>query len=68
MIYGLQRYLGIERDFLKAQFYVSFDNKTAFSEFFSREVVLLGSEIEAAFKELCFLIDGRKPGNMGEYK
>ena len=67
-IYGWQRYLSIEKDFLDAQFYISFNIENAYSEFFSREIILLGSEIEAAFKVLCYEIDGSKPGNIGEYK
>ena len=67
-VYGWQRYLSIEQDFIKAQYYVSFDIKDAYSEFFSREVILLGSEIESAFKELCKRIDGSTPGNIGQYK
>lgn len=67
-IYGWQRYLGIEKDFLEAQFYVSFDISSAYSEFFTREVILLGVEIEAAFKELCSRTTGTVPGNMGQYK
>lgn len=67
-IYGWQRYLGIENDFLEALFYVSFDIKDAYSEFFSREIILLGSEIEASFKKLCESINGATPGNIGEYK
>lgn len=68
MIYGWQRYLGIEQDFLKAQFYASFDLEEVYSEFFSREVILLGAEIEAAFKELCRRINGAEPSNIGDYK
>ena len=68
MIFGWQRYLGIEQDFLKAQFYVSFDLKEVYSEFFSREVILMGAEIEAAFKELCRLINGTGQGRIGDYK
>lgn len=67
-MYGWQRYLGIEKDFLDAQFYISFDIKDAYSEFFSREVILLGSEIEASFKTLCEMIKGPTPGNIKEYK
>lgn len=67
-LYGLYRYLGIEEDFIKAQYYVSFENQNAFSEFFTREVILLGTEIEAAFKELCYRIKGETPGNIGQYK
>ena len=67
-IYGWQRYLSIEQDFIKAQYYVSFDIKNAYSEFFSREVILIGSEIENAFKELCKHIGGSGPGNISQYK
>ena len=67
-IYGWQRYLSIEQDFIEAQYYVSFDIKDVYSEFLSREVILLGSEIESAFKELCKRINGSMPGNIGQYK
>lgn len=67
-LYGLYRYLGIEEDFIRAQYYISFDNRDAYSEFFTREVILLGTEIEAAFKELCVRIKGKVPGNIRQYK
>jgi hypothetical protein len=68
-IFGWQRYLSIENDFLNAQYYVSFDVQNAFSEFFTREVILLGAEIEAALKVLCKEIKpDETAGNMGEYK
>lgn len=67
-MYGWKRYLSIENDFIKAQEYVSFDISNAYSEFFSKAVILLGSEIEAAFKKLCNEINGSTPGNIGEYK
>ena len=67
-IYGWQRYLSIEQDFIKAQYYVSFDIRDAYSEFFSREVILIGSEIESAFKELCKHINESRPGNISQYK
>lgn len=68
MVYGLQRYLSVEKEFIEAQYYVSFSQKSVYSEFFTREIILLGTEIEAAFKELCYRIDGSTPGNMSEYK
>lgn len=67
-MYGLQRYLGIEKDFIEAHYFVSFNQEDVYSEFFTREIILLGSEIEAAFKELCNRINGSTPGNIGEYK
>lgn len=67
-MYGLQRYLGIEQEFITAQQYVDLSIESAFSEFFTREVILLGVEIEAAFKELCSRINGSTAGNMADYK
>lgn len=67
-MYGLQRYLGIEKEFIEASYYVSLDQEDVYSEFFTREVILLGTEIEATFKELCNRINGSKPGNMSQYK
>lgn len=67
-MYGLERYLGIEKDFIEAKFYVAFDQDNVYSEFFTREIILLGAEIEAAFKELSNRIDCSTPGNMGDYK
>lgn len=67
-MYGLQRYLAIEQEFNNAQYYVSFENKSAYSEFFTREVLILGSEIETALKVLCNRIDGSFPGNFAQYK
>ena len=67
-MYGLQRYNGIEKEFIEAQYYVSFDLDSVYSEFFTREIILIGSEIESAFKELCHRIDGSTPGNMCDYK
>ena len=67
-MYGWQRYLSIEKEFVDARYYVSFSVENAFSEFFSREITFLGSEIETAFKELCYRINKSTPGNMGEYK
>lgn len=67
-IYGWQRYLGIEKDFLQAQFYVSFKCEKVYSEFFTREVILLGAEIEAALKVFCSKIDSTKrPKDMKKY-
>lgn len=67
-MYGLQRYIGIEQEFTIAQQYVDLSIEDAFSEFFTREVILLGVEIEAAFKELCYRLNGSTPGNMADYK
>ena len=67
-MYGWERYIGIERDFISAKFYVSFGQENVYSEFFTREIILLGTEIEAALKELCKRIDGSTAGNMCEYK
>lgn len=67
-MYGLQRYIGIEKEFLEAQFYVSLDQNSVYSEFFTRQIILLGSEIESALKELCKKINGSTPGNMSDYK
>lgn len=67
-MYGWQRYLSIEQEFAAARYYVSFSVGNAYSEFFTREVILLGVEIEAAFKELCRRINNSTPGNMGDYK
>ena len=68
-IYGWKRYLGIEKEFLDAQYYVSLDIETVYSEFFTREVILLGAEIEAAFKKLCHQLDpNSSAGNIAQYK
>lgn len=67
-MYGLQRYLSIEQEFINARYYISFENKSAYSEFFTREVIILGAEIESAFKVLCNRIDGSTPGNIAQYK
>jgi len=67
-MYGLERYLGIEKDFIEAKFYVAFNQDAVYSEFFTREIILLGAEIEAALKELCNRIDGSTPGCMSDYK
>ena len=69
MMYGWIRYLSIEEDFMKSRYYVEFDVESAYSDFISKSVILLGAEIEASFKKLCELIDrGKKPGNIGKYK
>ena len=68
MIYGWQRYLGMEKDFLEAEFYVSLDQSEVYSEFFTREIILLGAEIDSAFKELCRRLDGTMPNNIGDYR
>ena len=72
-IYGWQRFLSIEEDFLKARNYIEFnkDNENVYSEFFNKSVILLGAEIEACMKELCSEISKpqkSKAGNIGEYK
>ena len=68
-MFGWRRYLSIEEDFLKARYYVAFDVKTAHSDFLSKSIILLGAEIEHAFKKLCELIDEKaKRGNIANYK
>ncbi len=68
MINGWQRYLSIEEDFLKARYYVSFDIDNVYSDFFSKSVIILGAEIEAAFKDLCRAISGKAPDSIEKYK
>lgn len=67
-VFGWQRYLGIEKDFLDAQYYVSFDLTDVYSEFFTREIIFLGAEIESAFKELCSRLGNTSAGNISQYK
>ncbi|WP_029200398.1 hypothetical protein [Oribacterium sp. NK2B42] len=67
-IYGWQRYLGIEQEFITARQYVSFEQDNTYSEFFTRSVIILGAEIEGAFKKICSNIDGSALGNIGQYK
>ena len=68
-MFGWRRYLSIEEDFLKARYYVAFDVKTAHSDFLSKSIILLGAEIEHAFKKLCELIDkDADRGSIADYK
>ena len=67
-IFGWQRYLGIEQEFITARQYVSFDQDNTCSEFFTRSVIILGAEIEGAFKRICKNANGIEPGNIGQYK
>ena len=68
-MFGWRRYLSIEEDFLQARYYVAFDVKTAHSDFLSKSIILLGAEIEHAFKKLCELIDEKaKRGSIADYK
>lgn len=67
MIYGLQRYLSIEHDFINAEYYVDPQIRNVYSEFYTREVILLGAEIEAALKQLCRYIDNSEPKDMKDY-
>ena len=69
--YGWDSFLFIEEKFLEAKNYVAFEEKNydTYSLFFSNIIVLLGTRIEAAFKELCSHIDNTQtPGNIGQYK
>ncbi|MBR0203927.1 MAG: hypothetical protein IJQ56_06140, partial [Synergistaceae bacterium] len=69
MMYGWIRYLSIEEDFMKSRYYVEFDVESAYSDFISKSVILLGAEIEASFKKLCKLInEDEKPGDISDYK
>lgn len=66
--YGWNNYLIHEKSFLVANEYIDLvSNKTATSQFFTNQIVLLGSEIEAAFKKIC-LFNGVQAGNMSQYK
>lgn len=71
--YGWEQYLAIESDFVIAKKYLSFDrqlNLDADSAFLHNEIVLLGSKVEVAMKELIKIVsDGRvSVGSMLEYK
>ena len=68
LMYGLKRYNSIEKDFIDADFYVSLTQNSVFSEFFTREIILLGAEIDSALKELCKRTNGSTLKNMGEYR
>lgn len=69
MMYGWIRYLSIEEDFMKSRYYVEFDVESAYSDFISKSVILLGAEIEASFKKLCELInEDEKRGSISDYK
>ena len=67
--FGWENYLLIEEEFLKAKQFVDIkeDNFEVTSLFFSNKIVLLGAEIEAAFKKICSF-DGINGGNMSQYK
>ncbi len=65
---GWDRYLSIERDFLVAKEYVSFDLIKTYSDFFSKAVILLGAEIEGCFKQICDGLGKSDAGNMSEYE
>lgn len=68
-MFGWKTYLSIEEQFLKANYYVAFDVENAHSNFLSQSIILLGAEIEHAFKVLCELIDVNAPrGDIGKYK
>jgi len=68
MIDGWDRYLGIEKEFIEASYYMSLDNDNAYSEFLTKETILMGSLIEAAIKKLCANLGEVNTGNMGQYK
>lgn len=69
-MYGWQRYLSIEAEFTGVRQYVPYNlMKTAYSEFFTRQVILLGSEIEAAMKQVCKNVaPDEERGNIGFIK
>ena len=68
-MFGWRRYLSIEEEFLKARYYVAFDVETAHSDFLSKSIILLGAEIEHAFKKLCKIIDEKaERGKIEDYK
>ena len=68
-MYGWQRYLSIEQEFLMVRQFVPYSMMgCAYSEFFTRQVIILGSEIEAAFKKVCEFAGLSGAGNMGQYK
>ena len=55
-MYGWQRYLSIEQEFLAARQYVPYKlMKSAYSEFFTRQVIILGAEIESALKRVSVI-------------
>ena len=67
-IYGWQRYLGIEQEFITAREYVSLEQDNTYSEFFTRAVIIFGAEIEGAFKTICKNLMENESGNIGQYK
>jgi len=68
-MYGWHRYLSIEHEFKKAEQYIPYELEDAYSEFFTRQVILLGAEIEASLKTLCKEIEpNQKHGNIGQIK
>ena len=69
--YGWDTFLFIEEEFIQARRYIDFTttNMSATSVFFSNQTILLGAEIEKAFKYLIQLIDSDKSrGNMADFK
>lgn len=69
--YKWDQYLIIERDFIDAKKYISFvpENYSIKSVFLRNEIILLGTELEEAFKKLITLVDSNtKPGNISQYK
>ena len=66
---GWEKYLVIENLFCEAKQFVDIkeENFDVTSMFFSNQVILLGAEIEAAFKKICSL-NGVSGGNMSQYK
>ncbi len=68
-MYGWQRYLSIEHEFKKAEQYIPYELEDVYSEFFTRQVILLGAEIEASFKKVCNNIEPSEScGNIGQIK
>lgn len=66
-----EKYLSIEKDFIDAKRYVDFvpANYNVSSDFFSNEIILIGSLIESSLKHLANLRDpGCSVGNFGEIK
>lgn len=69
-MYGWQRYLSIEKEFAEVRQYVPYElMTTAYSEFFTRQVILLGAEIKAAMKQICKNVTpDEERGNIGFMK
>ena len=69
--FGWEQYLIIEEDFIAAKKYINFtqNNYQVDSIFLRNEIVLLGSEIEIAFKKLInYLEPTTDAGNINQYK